>query len=64
MVIISLIVGLFLIIYLTAKVITMRMKLEQIIIAVNDGFKEPIGETGLTILFGVFIGAFLAGAGP
>jgi gluconate:H+ symporter, GntP family len=79
MVVISLILSIFLIIYLTTKVhvhpflalfvaalffgITTGMTLEQIIISVNDGFKETIGKTGLIILFGVIIGAFLENSG-
>lgn len=40
-----------------------RMPLDQLVVAVNDGFRDTVGKTGLIIIFGVIIGAFLENTG-
>jgi gluconate:H+ symporter, GntP family len=39
------------------------MPLDQLVTAVNDGFRDTVGKTGLIIIFGVIIGAFLENTG-
>jgi gluconate:H+ symporter, GntP family len=40
-----------------------EMPLDQLVAAVNDGFRDTVGKTGLIIIFGVIIGAFLENTG-